>query len=87
MEARELMRSARNLQSGSTKLKSKEPPAEEEDEQPVQRTKKQIKLPGTVKVPSKGGSRPKDNRTVFVAGATGNVGRRTVRSILNFLLE
>ncbi|BBN00230.1 hypothetical protein MPTK1_1g27480 [Marchantia polymorpha subsp. ruderalis] len=67
---------------GSTKLKSKEPPAEEEDEQPVQRTKKQIKLPGTVKVPSKGGSRPKDNRTVFVAGATGNVGRRTVRELV-----
>ena len=55
--------------------------AEEEDEsepQPEGPIKKFVKFPGTnqLKVTSQP---PKDNQVVFVAGATGKVGSRTVR--------
>ncbi|CAM6128952.1 unnamed protein product [Calypogeia fissa] len=74
---------------GSLKLKKGEP---EDDEETTagSGTKKfgtaklpgTVKLPGTMKLPGTQRSRRKDNNVVFVAGATGKVGRRVVRELV-----
>ncbi|KAL2652762.1 hypothetical protein R1flu_020890 [Riccia fluitans] len=66
------------------KGKSKESEAEEADAdaEPDAWSKTLFKLPGTQRLPSKGRNRFKDKNTVFVAGATGKVGRRAVRELV-----
>ncbi|CAM6086535.1 unnamed protein product [Calypogeia fissa] len=68
---------------GSLKLKKGEP-EDDEETTAASGTKKfgTAKLPGTVKLPGTQRSRRKDNNVVFVAGATGKVGRRVVRELV-----
>ncbi|MCO5582827.1 hypothetical protein L7F22_036727 [Adiantum nelumboides] len=73
---------------GMVKIKEDEEESETTDSEPLSGTKKFFKFPvpskspGTVKLQNKRQSQAKSNTTVFVAGATGKVGSKTVRELL-----
>ncbi|KAI5066014.1 hypothetical protein GOP47_0018638 [Adiantum capillus-veneris] len=73
---------------GTVKIKEEEEESDTTETEPSSGTKKlfnlpiRSKLPGTVKVQNKSQSQAKSNKVVFVAGATGKVGSRTVRELL-----
>ncbi|MCO5578619.1 hypothetical protein L7F22_032463 [Adiantum nelumboides] len=73
---------------GMVKIEEDEEESETTESEPLSGTKKFLKFPvpskspGTVKLQNKRQSQAKSNTTVFVAGATGKVGSKTVRELL-----